>query len=35
MVAELVEITNVVSFLFLPKTRYLTGSVIDVNGGLY
>lgn len=33
--AETAEIANVISFLLSPKASYLTGAVIDANGGLY
>lgn len=33
--AEPAEIASVISFLLSPKARYLTGAVIDANGGLY
>lgn len=33
--AEPTEIDNVVTFLLSPKASYLTGAVIDANGGLF
>lgn len=33
--AEPAEIASVISFLLSPKASYLTGAVIDANGGLY
>ncbi|MCI4591756.1 SDR family oxidoreductase [Sphingobium sp. BYY-5] len=33
--AEPAEIANVIAFLLSPKASYLTGAVIDANGGLF